>query len=493
MHDKTPSVQTSLLSRRGFLSAAGLAAVTAGCASMSGRPGGRRTAPPNVVFILVDDLGWADLGCQGNTHIDTPNIDRLAAQGMRFTDAYAACPVCSPTRASILSGQYPAHLGITDFIPGHWRPFAPLTVPVNRTQYLPHQVVTLPEALKDAGYISAHFGKWHLGPRAYFPDTQGFDEGYVSEGWTHFGNMTIPDQGLSKDDYLSEVLTEDAISFMRRQKNTGPFFVSICHFGVHIPLEAREELVAKYEAKPQPEGGYIHPVYAAMVEHIDQSVGRVMESLDEMGIADNTMLVFYSDNGGLIKRYDGAGETVTTNAPLRGEKGSLHEGGIRVPLVVRWPGRVPAGAECGVPVTSTDFYPTFLDAAGLTPPSGHDLDGVSLLPHLTGNTPAETPAIYWHYPHYHHSVPASAVREGDWKLIEFFEREENRLVSRFELYNLREDIGETRNLADSLPEVTGRLHQMLEDWRWSVRAQMPRLNPDHDPERAGEWAPTPFA
>ncbi|MCP4642047.1 MAG: sulfatase [bacterium] len=470
---------STILSRRGFLrrsmSAAAAMASAAGCATAGSAP----TRKPNIVFMLIDDLGWADVACYGNTYHETPNIDRLATQGMRFTDAYAACPVCSPTRASIVSGQYPAHLGITDFIPGHLRPWAKMRMPVNRTQYLPLEHVTVAEALKEAGYATAAFGKWHLGGRDHFPDKQGFDTSLVTNG-RHTKFRTTPPTEVSDDDYLSETLTDHAEKFMEANRDT-PFFLYLSHYAVHIPLDAREALVKKYEAKPKPDGRIAHPVYAAMVEHVDQSVGRIMDKLRELNLEDDTVLVFFSDNGGLQLRFDGKGPFVTENTPLRDEKGSVYEGGVREPLIVRWPGRIKPGSECDVPVTSVDFYPTFLELAGTERPARQVLDGESILPLLNQRGGLDRDAIYWHYPNYHHSTPAGAIREGDWKLIEFFED------GALELYNLKDDIGEAHNLASEMPKRAAALQKKLAAWRTSVNAAMPTPNPDYDPLRAHEW------
>lgn len=442
-------------------------------------------SPPNIVFILIDDMGWPDLGCYGNSFNETPNIDALADQGMRFTDAYAACPVCSPTRASILSGQYPARVGVTDFIPGHWRPYERLRVPINRTQYLPLEITTVAEALKTNDYATGMFGKWHLGGRDQYPDHQGFDEMLVQSGGAHFNTATIPDAGLSKDDYLSEVLTARAVKFMEDHRDER-FFVYLAHYAVHIPLQAREELIAKYKAKPPPPTGVNNPVYAAMVEHVDQSVGRVLAALDDLNLAANTLVVLFSDNGGLRQRYDkGDDVIVSTNAPLRNEKGTVYEGGIRVPLIIRWPGKVSEGAVCAEPVSSVDFYPTLLAAAETEPKNGIVLDGVSLLPTLTAETPVDREAIYWHYPHYHHDVPAGAVRAGDWKLIENYED------GSVALYNLANDIGEEHDLSPAEPERTAAMREMLAKWRTDVGAEMPVPNPDYDPARAAEWGKNP--
>ncbi len=474
------------LGRRDFLRQTGLGAVGALMSMTLARPAKAsksRPSRPNVVFILVDDMGWPDAGCYGNTFHETPNIDRLAAQGMRFTDAYAACPVCSPTRASIMSGQYPAHVGIIDFIPGHWRPYEKLRVPTNRTQYLPLEIVTVAEALKAEGYATGMFGKWHLGGRGYYPDKQGFDVMSVSRG-THNRVKLYPSRPLPPDAYLSEVLTEEADAFIKANRDR-PFFLYLAHYAVHIPLQARQALIDKYEKKPKPATGVNNPIYAAMVEHVDNSVGAVMKQLDDLGLTENTLLIFFSDNGGLHQIFNGNGPIVSTNAPLRDEKGTVYEGGIREPLIVRWPGVVAPGTTCHEPVTSVDFFPTLLEATHAAPHQGQDLDGKSLVPLLKGRKHLGRDAIYWHYPMYHHGTPAGAIRMGDWKLIEFFD--DNHL----ELYNLAEDIGETTNLAERHPRRAKRMQRKLAQWRVSVNAAMPTPNPDFDPDRRKEWGKHP--
>jgi uncharacterized sulfatase len=474
------------MTRKEFLKRAG-----AGALGLAAAPGWARAArgaggrPPNIVFILADDLGWADLGCYGNAYHETPRIDGLAAEGMRFTDAYAACPVCSPTRASFMAGQYPARIGMTDFIYGHWRPYEKLRVPINDPQYLRTELTTVAEALGDAGYACGCFGKWHLDLGTHGPGAHGFDDFVETTGWTHFGNTSKPDIGIPEDTYLTEALADLAGDFMASHRDE-PFFLLLSHFAVHIPLEARAELIARYQDKAGPEGGVNHPVYAAMVEHLDRSVGTVLDRLDTLGLADDTLVVFYSDNGGLYQRYDGQGDIVTTNAPLRGEKGTLYEGGIREPLIVRWPGRVEAGAVCREPVTTPDFYPTFLEMAGAAPPD-QPLDGASLLPLLNGAGGLDREAIYWHYPHYHHSTPAGAVRAGDWKCIEFFED------GRLELYNLALDPAERHNRASEHPDRATALQARLAAWRAGVEAAMPEPNPDFDPMRRYEWGRHPSA
>ena len=455
-----------------------------------GRPAwAQAERPPNLVFILVDDLGWADLPVYGNTFHETPNIDRLAAQGVRFTDAYAAAPVCSPTRASIQSGQYPARVGITDFIPGHWRPYEKVTVPTNRHQHLPLDITTMGEALQEAGYATGYFGKWHLGgvQAGLGPEDQGYDEAVVYQGWGHFelGDKLVPPQDVEPDDYLTDVLTDKSVAFVEAHQDA-PFFVTLAHFAVHIPLEAQDSLIAKYEAKPKPDVGPGNPIYAAMIEHVDESVGRVLDALDSLDLAENTVVVFYSDNGGLVERFDKAdGVVVSTNAPLRDEKGSLYEGGIREPLIVRWPGTVEPGQTSEALMTSPDLFPTFAEIAGASLPEDQTIDGISLVPVLEGEAPDTSRAIYWHYPHYHHSAPAGAIREGDYKLIAFYDD------GRLELYNLAEDAGETNNLADVMPEKAQALQAKLAQWRADVGAEMPMSNPDFDVARRGEWGTHP--
>jgi len=457
-------------SRREFLRWLGISAATATLSSCAVTELQAKRRQPNIVFILADDMGWSDLTCYGSRFHETPRIDRLAAEGMRFTDAYAACPVCSPTRASILSGQYPAHVGVTDFITGHWRPYEKLRVPINRTQYLPLEIVTLAEALQPAGYASAMIGKWHLGGRDHAPGLQGFD--VVQMG------------GQNRTDKRVTTYTDGALEFIEQNQDK-PFFLYLSHNTVHIPLEAPAELVDKYKNKPKPATGVNNPTYAAMVEHLDSSTGRVLDKLDELGLRDDTIVIFFSDNGGLRQIYTGNGPIVTTNAPLRDEKGTLYEGGIREPLIVRWPGVVRPGTECNTPVTSVDFYPTFLDIAGAGKPKAQPLDGQSLLPLLHRKGRFQDRALYWHYPHYHHSSPAGAIRAGDWKLIEFFED------GKLELYHLRDDLGEENNLAALFPRRTTALQKKLANWRKSVNAALPELNPDFDPARRAEWGRHP--
>lgn len=455
-------------------------------------------ARPNVVFILMDDLGWADVGCYGSEFYQTPNIDRLASQGVRFTDAYAACNCCSPTRASILTGKYPARLHLTDWIPGSRFPKARLRPP-DWLQELPLEEVTLAEALKPAGYATAAVGKWHLGRAPFLPQNQGFAVNIAGNHsgapggyfWPYGHNDPtrvdryhggpVPDvfaRGRAGE-YLTDRLTDEALKFIEANRDR-PFFLYFAHYAVHTPLQARPELIEKYRAKLRPELKQDNPTYAAMVESMDRSVGRVMEKLDALGIAGRTIVFFTSDNGG----YSGYGGKPggTWNAPLRDGKGSAHEGGHRVPLIVRWPGVAQPGSVCREPVISVDFYPTILAMTGARGDPQHNaaVDGADLAPLLRQDGKPARDAIYWHYPHYnvYPQTPYAAVRRGDYKLIEFDEDH------RVELYDLRHDLGETTNLAERMPELVAALRGNLAAWRKSVGAQMPVPNPDHDPVSA---------
>lgn len=427
--------------------------------TLSGGSAAANAPQPNIVLILIDDLGWADLACYGNRFHETPHIDALARQGMRFTDFYAASPVCSSTRATIQSGQYTPRVGVTNFIPGHWRPFEKLVEPPNAPA-MPLSIVTVAEALKEAGYTPGHFGKWHLGPATHSPEKQGYDASVI--------------RGDAKS------LTDETVKFIRAHADR-PFFVDLSHYWVHIPLRSSPEQIEKFRRKPKPPQGINNPVYAAMVADVDESTGRIMELLDELKLAEKTVVIFTSDNGGLRRIYHGRGELVTSNAPLRDEKGTLYEGGIREPLIVRWPGVARPGSVCREPTVSVDFYPTLLEMAAARPPEDQVLDGLSLVPLLKGSGRLRREAIYFHYPHYHHSRPAGAIRAGNWKLIEFFDDGAR------ELYNLEDDLGETADLARKLPQQAQSLRDQLQAWRESVGAKMPRKNPEYDSQRAGQW------
>ena len=431
---------------------------------------------PNVIFILVDDMGWTDLGIQGSKFYETPSIDRLARQGMKFTQAYSACTVCSPTRASVMTGKYPARLHLTDWIAGHVRPYAKLKVP-DWTMRLPLEETTIAETLKQTGYATASIGKWHLGGPEFFPNKQGFDEniggcdkGQPPNYFSPYGIPTLSDG--PKGEFLSDRLTDEALKFIERNK-ARPFYIYFPHYAVHTPLMGKSNVVAKYEAKADPKNPQHNPKYAALVESVDDSVGRLLAKLDELGLADNTVIVFTSDNGGLILNQ------VTSNRPLRAGKGSAYEGGVRVPLFIKWPGITKPGSVCGTPVITPDYFSTIAEICGGQVENKSAIDGESLVPLLRQSGGLKRDAIYWHYPHYHPggATPYSAVREGDFKLIEFFEDEH------VELYNLREDLSEQTDLAAKLPEKTKALREKLHAWRQTVGAQLPTANPKADPQR----------
>lgn len=444
---------------------------------------------PNVVLIFIDDMGWKDVGCYGSDFVETPRIDQLAAEGVRFTDYYAAGAVCSPTRCALQSGQNQARIGITDFIPGHWRPFERVITP-RPTMALPLDTVTIGEALKASGYTTGYVGKWHLGtgPK-YQPDRQGYDFSAVIGGPHLPGRYRVqgrPDLKPEPDQYRTDFEAELSINFIRENRDR-PFFLLLSPYGVHIPLAAMSEKVEKYKRKAtKMKRDLPHPVYAAMIEHCDEMVGRIVDAINRAGLTDNTMIIFTSDNGGLYRRYDyreHADDTVADLAPLNGEKGSLHEGGIRVPLIVKYPPLAKAGTVCSEPAITYDFYPTVVDLAGGSLPQNQSIDGLSLRPLLDApQAKLNRGALHWHYPHYHHDRPASAIRERDWKLIEYLDG-----TGDVELYHIREDIGETKNLAAEKPGRVADLKRKLQSWRQDVLAAMPIPNPSYDPDRAAEW------
>ena len=462
---------------------------------------------PNIIFILIDDMGWRDLACYGSTFYETPNLDRLASEGIVFTDAYASCPVCSPTRASILTGRYPARVGVTDWIDwGHGlHPCRGRLIDAPYVDHLPLQETCLARPLKAGGYNTWHVGKWHLGGPEFHPDKHGFDVNVAGCEWgmPRFGYFSPWKMPTLSDgpagEYLTDRLTDEAITLIRGNRGK-PFFLNLSHYAVHTPIQSKPEQIAKYEAKAKALGldkqkvlqeGPLFPcehkktqhivrrlvqsdpAYAAMVENLDWNIGRVLRALDETGQAENTMVIFTSDNGGLATA-EGA---PTTNRPLAEGKGWMYEGGTREPLIVRWPGVIRPGSTCGVPITSPDFYPTLLEAAGLDPIPEQHCDGVSLMPLLRGGGKLGRDAIFWHYPHYGNQggTPGCSMRMGDFKLIEFFEN------GRLELYNLRDDISEDHNIADANPELVRRMHGMLVEWRESVQARIPEKNPSFVP------------
>ena len=440
--------------------------------------------PPNILLIYIDDLGWRDLSVQGSTYYETPNIDRLAAQGLRFTSAYANAPNCAPSRAALLSGQYAPRTGIyTVGSAARGRAEDRKLVPVDNRTELSLEVVTLAEALRDAGYETGHVGKWHLGGEGFLPTAQGFDWAVAGDESgnpaSYFypyrrGQRSIPDLDEGAEgEYLPDRLTDEAIGFLEAA-GEAPFFLYLSHYSVHAPIQGRPDLVERHRDRPGSQG-QDNPEYAAMVHAVDEGVGRLMDALDRLRLADNTAVIFYSDNGGF--------GPVTSMAPLRGSKGMLYEGGIREPLLVRWPGRVEAGSVTDVPVTGVDFYPTLLEIAGGAAPLGHTLDGSSFLPVLAGvdgadRSDAVERDLFWHFPAYleadrsvagpWRTTPTSAMRRGSHKLIHFFEDD------RWELYDLSEDISESLDLSTELPERTAELWWALETWWAETGAFLPQ-------------------
>jgi len=438
---------------------------------------------PNVVFILMDDMGAKDPACFGSDFFETPHIDRLAREGMKFTQAYANAPNCAPTRACLMTGQYtPRHGVYTVGNSDRGKAERRRIVPTPNTQTLPADKVTVAESLRAAGYSTFHGGKWHLGSGATGPEGQGFDVnvggftagsppgGYFAP-WRAPGLTAAPNGA-----HLCDYVTDQALAFIRDHR-AQPFFVYLPFYDVHTPLQAKPALVEKYRQKQGKVGQTEHsnPVYAAMVENSDTNIGRVLNTLDELGLAEDTVVIFWSDNGG----FGGA----TSQRPLRGCKGMLYEGGVRVPGIIRWPGKVAAGSRCATPAITSDFYPTLIDIAGAQPPpAGQPLDGVSLRPLLDGGTIAERP-IFWHVPCYlegvpkgfeqdapdpeWRGVPGGSVRLGEWKLIEYFD------TGRLELYNLASDPSERTNVATQRAEKTRELHELIVAWRKEANAPVP--------------------
>ena len=436
------------------------------------------SARPNIVFILADDLGYTDVACFGSKYYETPHIDRLAAQGMKFTCGYSCGPNCAPTRAALMSGQYGPRTGVytvgsIDRFDWRSRPLHP----VDNVTKLPMDKVTIAQALKSAGYATGMFGKWHLGEDAqHHPGKRGFDEAVVSMG-VHFNFGTNPPVKYPKGTYLGDFLTDKALEFIRRHQE-GPFFLYLPHFEVHAPLQAKAEWIRHFKSKV-PVGGHRNPVYAGMIASVDESVGRITALLDELKLSENTLVIFASDNGGVggYGREGINGGDITDNAPLRGGKGMLYEGGIRVPYVFRWPGHIAFGSVCDEPINSVDLYPTLLALAGAPRPEHQALDGTSYLNLLTGAPKTERRPLFWHFPGYlganggtWRTLPAGAIRAGDWKLHEFFED------GRVELYNLKDDIGERKNLAAEQPAKAKELRDQLAAWRKGINAPMPPSN-----------------
>ena len=451
--------------------------------------GAAESAQPNFVFFLVDDLGWADVGCFGSKFYETPNIDALCSSGMKFTNGYASCPVCSPTRGSIMTGRHPVRIDITDWIPGSSSngSATKMKTPQDRTN-LALDELTIAEALRPAGYQTYFAGKWHLGSKGHWPTDQGFDINIG--GWDkggpaggYYAPWTNPNlTAKKKDEYLTERLTEETISFIKARKKDAPFFAYLSYYNVHTPIQPYkkryehfvEKAAEMYEGDTPTQKEHDglsrmrqdNAALASMIAAVDQSVGQVMEALEAEGLADNTVVVFFADNGGLCTlRRMGPG----CNLPLRSGKGWLYEGGVREATIVRAPGVTRPGSVCDTPVVSMDFFPTILELAGLPLMPDRHNDGQSLLPLLKGETPEDERTLCWHYPHYHGSTwaPGASIRQGPWKLIEFYH------YRNVELYNLADDPGEQNDLSTSNPEKTAELRAKLKAWQQQIGAKMP--------------------
>ena len=455
---------------------------------------------PNIVLILMDDMGWKDLGCMGSSFYETPHIDALCSEGMRFERAYAACPVCSPSRASLLTGQYPVRTGITDWIDeaGRIHPLKGRLIDAPYRKYLSEDHVTLAEILQKNGYHTWHVGKWHLGSQDHYPEKYGFDLS-IGMRWrgryfSPYGMDTLPDG--PEGEYLTDRLTDEAIRLIQNRNDDAPFFLNLWHYAVHVPIQAKEPDIRKFEAKRSALGldwqqeiipGERHPtlahhhervarrmvqsdpVYAAMIWNLDENIGRLVQAVRDTGIQDNTIFLFYSDNGGLAT----AEGSPTCNLPAIEGKGWMYEGGTRVPMFAVWPGHIRPGSMTNVPVVTPDFYPTLLDMAGISFRPPQPCDGISFLPVLSGGNLPERP-LFWHYPHYGNQggTPGASVILGKYKLIHFFEDQSDHL------FDLENDISEKNDLTAAHPEIAERLRIMLKKWLADVNAKIPEVNPD---------------
>jgi arylsulfatase A len=427
---------------------------------------------PNIIVFLVDDFGWKDLSCYGSSYYETPAVDKLAAKGVWFTNAYSACTVCSPTRASLMTGKYPARLHVTDWIPGYKRPSAKLTIP-DWTIFLPTGEVTLARILKENGYQTASIGKWHLGEDSiYWPEKQGFDlnvggysKGQPNSYFSPYNNPRMKDG--PEGEYLTDRLTEESIGFIRKnQKN--PFFLYLSHYAVHAPFQAKKGMVDKYKAKTDPDNNKPNPVYAAMVESMDQSMARVLEEIARLKLTSKTYIFFLSDNGGLSPQ-------ATTNYPLRAGKGTPYEGGVRTPLIISGP-KIPKGKVVNDPVITMDVFSTILDILNIQQKDPM-IDGKSLIPVINGNVNKIKRPLFWHYPHYHSqgATPYSAVRLDKWKFYYFYED------GHTELYDLDTDLSEKTDISIRYTEKTVELNQLLQNWLKATNAQLPIVNANYDP------------
>jgi arylsulfatase A-like enzyme len=455
----------------------------------------KKQRQPNIILITVDDLGWTDLGCYGSTFYETPNIDKLAREGFRFTNAYAAAAICSPTRAAIMTGQYPARIGITDWIRARFQgggeqnregfedfPDKNLLTPYN-PYHLDIEETTIPELLKTEGYVSGFIGKWHLGTEAWFPEKQGFD---MNKGGCDYGQppsyfdpyISLPNRWRKDtlkgfpnlnprmdDEYLTDREAAEAIDFIRENKNK-KFFLNLCHYAVHTPIQGKADIITKYKNKKATNHKSV--VYAAMVESVDEALGQILKTLKELGLNDETMIIFTSDNGGLLT------DIATDNSPLRSGKGYPYEGGIRIPTIVNWKNRIEPGSITDQPIISMDLLPTICSAAGVNIPEDLTIDGNNLMPLLLDGEALQERSLYWHFPHYRERdvVPYNIVRKNKWKLIHRYEERE------IELYDLEADLSETKDLSQSHPEVVKALYDDLTKWLTKVDAKIPREKED---------------
>jgi arylsulfatase A len=493
------------MNRRQFLFSMGIGAVSLAGLDISPVLGFSKTKmppaassqdSPNIILINVDDLGWRDLSCYGSSFYETPNIDRLASQGMRFTNGYAACAVCSPTRASVMTGRYPARIGITDWIHHLDRqaylaigkgtnpveyvetPERPLLCPPN-PYWMELDEVTIAEMLQPKGYLTCHIGKWHLGDFWWYPNKQGFDVNIggceIGQPPTYFDpyyqnprRSSIPTlRPRRQGEYLTDREADEAVKFIEKNKDKS-FFLHYCPYAVHTPLEAKKELIQKYGRKRSAQQN--NAVYAAMIESVDRAVGKILIALDEMNLSQRTLVIFTSDNGGLEEYTVEGGKKAfaTDNAPLRAGKGYPYEGGIRVPLIIRWPGNIEAGSVCDHPAVSIDFFPTVCQAANIELPQDRVIDGESLMPLLLHKGSLRRQAIFWHFPHYRGSiVPYSIIRREQWKLIKRYEGKT------FELFNLKEDLSEKQDLSNRMPQKVRELDDLLQAWLKETGAKLP--------------------
>jgi len=450
---------------------------------------------PNIIFFLVDDMGWMDCTVNGSRYYETPNMERLAKRGVVFSNAYTANPLCSPTRASIMTGKYPHRFHLTTPA-GHLapNPDAPLmhenaapwnkvVCPGSRT-FMPLDEFTIAEALKTAGYATAHMGKWHLGHEAYWPEHQGFDLNIAGGSYpgppsyfSPYKNVKLPD-GPDKE-YITDRLTTEALNYLDTHKES-TFYLNLWHFAVHAPYQGQMELIRKYEQKKDPRGKQDNAIMGAMIESMDKSLGRIMDKLDELKLAENTILIFFSDNGGNM--YDLIdGKTATNNFPLKMGKGNIHEGGVKVPCIISWPGKISPNQVSEQLISSIDFYPTLLEIAGLKPLKNQILDGVSLCPLLLKGKVLKKRELYCHFPHYvpaTDNYPSTSVRMGDWKLIRVYGEGLDQ-TSAYELYNLKTDVGESNNLAAANPKLVAKLDKLIENHVNETQGIFPIINPKY--------------